>query len=192
VNNLSLDDLINSILSAKPKFPNVRMIAIDGPAGAGKSTLAKRIKSNLQEQSGLKTAIVHMDDLYDGWENALTDQLTKTLINQILVPVSLAKNFSYRKYNWLSGSFGDFSEEDSPEILILEGVGSGQKATRRYLDQLIWIDIDAETGLQRVLQRDGDYLENEMRVWQMRESSHFSKENTRDSATIRINGSFFI
>jgi uridine kinase len=192
VNNLSLDDLINSILSAKPKFPNVRMIAIDGPAGAGKSTLAKRIKSNLQEQSGLKTAIVHMDDLYDGWENALTVQLTKTLINQILVPVSLAKNFSYRKYNWLSGSFGDFSEEDSPEILILEGVGSGQKATRRYLDQLIWIDIDAETGLQRVLQRDGDYLENEMRVWQMREISHFSKENTRDSATIRINGSFFI
>jgi hypothetical protein len=118
--------------------------------------------------------------------------LTKTLINQILLPVSWATNFSYRKYNWLSGSFGDFSEEDSPEILILEGVGSGQKATRRYLDQLIWIDIDAETGLQRVLQRDGDYLENEMRVWQMREISHFSKENTRDSATIRINGSFFI
>ena len=183
---------MKSLLAAKPKFPNVRIIAIDGPAGAGKSTLAKRIKSNLQEQSGLKTAIVHMDDLYEGWENALTDQLTKTLINQILIPVSLAKNFGYRKYNWFSGSFGDIFEEDSPEILILEGVGSGQKATRRYLDQLIWIDIDAETGLQRVLQRDGDYLENEMRVWQMRESSHFSKENTRDSATIRINGSFFI
>jgi len=192
VSNLSLDDLIKILLAAKPKFPNVRIIAIDGPAGAGKSTLAKRIKTNLQEQSGLKTAIVHMDDLYEGWENALTDQLTKTLINQILVPVSLAKNFGYRKYNWFSGSFGDFFEEDSPDILILEGVGSGQKATRRYLDQLIWIDIDAETGLQRVLQRDGDYLENEMRVWQMRESSHFSKENTRDSATIRINGSFFI
>ena len=192
MSNLSLDDLIKSLLAAKPKFPNVRIIAIDGPAGAGKSTLAKRIKSNLQEESGLKTAIVHMDDLYEGWENALTDQLTKTLINQILIPVSLAKNFGYRKYNWFSGSFGDIFEEDSPEILILEGVGSGQKATRRYLDQLIWIDIDAETGLQRVLQRDGDYLENEMRVWQMRESSHFSKENTRDSATIRINGSFFI
>jgi uridine kinase len=192
VSNLSLDDLIKSLLAAKPKSPNVRIIAIDGPAGAGKSTLAKRIKSNLQEQSGLKTVIVHMDDLYDGWENALTDQLTKTLINQILIPVSLSKNFGYRKYNWLSGNFGEFFEEESPEILILEGVGSGQRATRKYLDHLIWIDIDAETGLQRVLQRDGDYLENEMRVWQMRESSHFSMENTRDSATIRINGSFFI
>lgn len=192
MNNLSLDDLIKILLAAKPKFPNVRIIAIDGPAGAGKSTLAKRIKSNLQEQSGLKTVIVHMDDLYDGWENALTDQLTKTLINQILIPVSLSKNFGYRKYNWLSGNFGEFFEEESPEILILEGVGSGQRATRKYLDHLIWIDIDAETGLQRVLQRDGDYLENEMRVWQMRESSHFSMENTRDSATIRINGSFFI
>ena len=192
MSNLSLDDLIKSLLAAKPKSTNVRIIAIDGPAGAGKSTLAKRIKSNLQEQSGLKTVIVHMDDLYDGWENALTDQLTKTLINQILIPVSLSKNFGYRKYNWLSGNFGEFFEEESPEILILEGVGSGQRATRKYLDHLIWIDIDAETGLQRVLQRDGDYLENEMRVWQMRESSHFSMENTRDSATIRINGSFFI
>ena len=104
MNNLSLDDLMKSLLAAKPKFPNVRIIAIDGPAGAGKSTLAKRIKSNLQEQSGLKTVIVHMDDLYDGWENALTDQLTKTLINQILIPVSLSKNFGYRKYNWLSQS----------------------------------------------------------------------------------------
>jgi hypothetical protein len=29
-------------------------------------------------------------------------------------------------------------------------VGSGQKVVRKYLDQLIWIDINAEVGLTRV------------------------------------------
>lgn len=191
--NLSLSDLIKIILESEPKFSHVKIIAIDGPAGAGKSTLAKRIKDNLVDLVGNENiSIVHMDDLYEGWDNALTKQLTKTLVSQILTPVSMGKRFSYRKYDWLSGRFGDFDKQDSPKFLILEGVGAGQKVTRKYADHLIWIDIDAETGLQRVLQRDGDYLESQMRIWQMRESSHFSTENTRDCATIRINGSFFI
>jgi hypothetical protein len=42
------------------------------------------------------------------------------------------------------------------------------------------------------LQRDGDYIENQMRIWQMRESEHFKQDNTRDCATIRIDGSNFI
>jgi len=77
-------------------------------------------------------------------------------------------------------------------VLLLEGVGSGQKVVRKYLDQLIWIDINAEVGLTRVLQRDGDYIESQMRIWQMRESEHFKQDNTRDCATIRIDGNNFI
>jgi gluconate kinase len=71
-------------------------------------------------------------------------------------------------------------------------VGSGQKQVRKFLDQLIWIDIDEETGLERVLRRDGDYLETEMRIWQLREREHFNRDNTRDCATIRIDGKYFI
>ena len=191
--NPSLSNLIEVILASESQFSQVKVIAIDGPAGAGKSTLAKRIKEKLSDLVEIEDiALVNMDDLYDGWENALTNQLTKTLVSQILTPVSMGKKYGYRKYDWLSGRFGDFVEYDVPRFLILEGVGSGQKAARKYIDHLIWIDIDFETGLQRVLQRDGDYLETQMRIWQMRESSHFSVENTRDCATIRINGSFFI
>jgi len=71
-------------------------------------------------------------------------------------------------------------------------VGSGQRVVRKYLDELIWIDISASLGLQRVLQRDGAYLEKEMEIWQMRENFHFVADNTRDSATIRIDGANFI
>ena len=133
-----------------------------------------------------------MDDLYNGWEDALTPQLSRTLANQILAPVSQGKAFGFRRYDWLSGRFGEFQDFSPPELLILEGVGSGQRITRKFTDELIWIDIPSETGLQRVLSRDGNHLETEMRVWQMREQEHFSQENTRDCATIRVDGNFFL
>ena len=158
-------------------------------AGAGKTTLAERIAKNFPHPP---VSIIPMDDLYAGWNDALTPTLTRTLEQNIARPASQGKTFEYRKFNWLTNSFGDLIRVPLPSLLILEGVGSGQREIRKYLDQLIWIDIESETGLNRVLQRDGDYLETEMRIWQMRESEHFKQDNTRDCATIRVDGKHFI
>ena len=187
--NLSLINIIEKIESGERRSSHSRIISIDGPAGGGKTTLASRISGHYLHESVLT---IHMDDLYGGWESALDEQLTRTLLHSIVTPVSFGKNFSYRKYDWLSGRFQSPVELPSPNVLILEGVGSGQKQVRKFLDQLIWIDIDEETGLERVLRRDGDYLETEMRIWQLREREHFNRDNTRDCATIRIDGKYFI
>ena len=189
MNNPSLDEILKRLKESPRKFQPTRAISIDGPAGSGKTTLARRISDSFVDGSVIT---IHMDDLYNGWEDALTPQLTRTLVNQILTPASQGKSLGYRKYDWLSKSFGELISYPAPTLLILEGVGSGQKATRKFTDELIWIDIENETGLQRVLRRDGDYLETEMRIWQIREQEHFKSENTRDCATIRVDGNFFI
>jgi len=185
----SLGDVLDAIIKEPPLNKKFYLVSIDGPAGAGKTTLAARISSSWKYG---KVCTVHMDDIYDGWENALTDTLTRTLENQILRPLHLGKRASIRKFNWLTSSFGDFCDLPVASLYLLEGVGSAQKASRKYLDQIIWIDIEQEVGLQRVLRRDGDYLEKEMRIWQQRERSHFELENTRDCATFRFDGNFFI
>ncbi|HEY9275583.1 MAG TPA: hypothetical protein VIO63_00240 [Candidatus Nanopelagicaceae bacterium] len=185
----SLDELLSVVVDKPPLNRKFYLISIDGPAGAGKTTLAARIGSAWKFGY---VHTIHMDDIYDGWENALTDTLTRTLENQILRPLHLGKKASIRKFNWLTSSFGDLERLPDASLYLLEGVGSAQRVTRKYLDQIIWIDIDQEVGLQRVLRRDGDYLENEMRIWQQRERSHFELENTRDCATFRFDGNFFI
>jgi uridine kinase len=186
---LSLSEIINRIQSGERRNTFTRIIAIDGPAGAGKTTLAERLSRNFPETP---VVIIHMDDLYAGWNDALTPTLTKTLEQNIARPASLGKAIEYRKFDWLKNSYGEFVKLTLPSLLILEGVGSGQREIRKYLDQLIWIDIESEMGFNRVLQRDGDYLETEMRIWQMRESEHFKQDNTRDCATIRVDGKHFI
>ncbi|MEY3149483.1 MAG: hypothetical protein RL029_757 [Actinomycetota bacterium] len=186
---ISLSDVVSTVETGERRSRFSRIIAIDGPAGAGKTTLAKKLQSNY---SDLKVEVVHMDDLYDGWDNALSVTLTKNLEIGIAKPVSEGKSFEYRKFDWLNMKYGELQRLMVPDLLILEGVGSGQRAVRKYLDQLIWIDIEAEVGLNRVLRRDGDYIQNHMILWQMQESEHFKQENTRDCATIRIDGMSFI
>lgn len=185
VNHVSLVDIVQRI--ADSNLSN-RIIAIDGPAGAGKTTLANRIANDF---SGT-VHTVHMDDLYDGWVNSLTPQLTRVLVNQIAQPVSLGKGFGYRRFDWFNRRFDEIETFSAPELLILEGVGSGQRALGRFLLELIWIDIDDDTGLNRVLNRDGEFLRSEMLIWQHRQSAHFEEENTRDRATLRLDGKLFI
>lgn len=188
-NSISLSEIVQLIETGEKRFEASRIISIDGPAGAGKTTLAGKLKKVFSE---LEVHVIHMDDLYDGWENALTNNLSRILEQSIAKPVSDGKSYEYRKYDWLAQRYGELKRYPHPQLLILEGVGSGQRSVRKYLDQLIWIDIESEVGLKRVLVRDGDYIESNMRIWQMRESEHFRQENTRDCATIRIDGKSFI
>ena len=53
------------------------LLAIDGPAGAGKTTLAAKLEAEYSAHSTVRT--IHMDDLYDGWEGALGGALTQIL-----------------------------------------------------------------------------------------------------------------
>ena len=53
------------------------LLAIDGPAGAGKTTLAAKLEAEYSVHSTVRT--IHMDDLYNGWDDALGISLTDTL-----------------------------------------------------------------------------------------------------------------
>lgn len=169
-----------------------KVVAIDGPAGSGKTTLSLALESSLlQSHQPTTVETIHMDSLYNGWDDALTQTLERTLLNQIFTPLSLSKKIEYRAFDWFLNAPGPTITFDPPNILILEGVGAAQAVTRKYAALLIWIDVEPERGLARVLHRDGREIENQMRIWQSQEANFFAKDQTRERVHLRIDGNAY-
>jgi uridine kinase len=155
------------------------IIAIDGPAGAGKTTLANNLALALA--SDYTVHVVHMDNLYDGWDRALSPQLTQSL-NFISSSHKAGKKISYSSYNWSTEEFDEAKEIPQANLIIFEGVGSGQRSIRSEISALIWIDIAEDEGLARVLERDGTAIKNQMEKWLTQQDEHFRAEGTQNAA----------
>ena len=161
----------------------VTLLAIDGPAGAGKTTLAAKLEAEYSAHSTVRT--IHMDDLYHGWDDALGKALTDTL-QAITSAHQTGHECTIKIFNWHLMKF-DREEIIVPtDYLILEGVGAAQAMVRDAGATTYWLDIDAETGLKRVLARDGAHIEIEMRQWQIQQSIHFAKDQTRENCEFKL------
>lgn len=158
---------------------NPQILLIDGPAGSGKTTLSKKLGAELNCQ------VVHLDDHYNGWDEALDSDLTKLLLK--IVQNFLNKESSVvPTFNWHKSAFDGTKEIQPGEILIIEGVGSGQSQIRPYATKLYWVETEPEIGLARVLDRDGADYEERIKMWQIREANHFQVERTREFADFII------
>jgi hypothetical protein len=189
----ALSLVVEHATSVSPLVGDVRVITIDGRAGGGKSTLAEALSPRIGN-----APIVHMDDLYRGWDDALTAQLTATLRDQILNPIGLGKGGGYRAWDWHRGAVGEVRTIPKHPFLILEGVGASQRIVRPFASTMVWIEITPSQGLERVLQRDSlfatdlEEYRGRMLSWQGQELLHFAAENTFDTAHLRFDGELFV
>lgn len=153
------------------------IIAIDGPAGGGKTTLASTLFLALSND--FTVTVIHMDDLYAGWEDALGEKLTESL-RWITSCHKAKKDLIYSPYNWSEKQFNSPRLHASTSLLILEGVGSSQSAIEEYISTSIWLDIDPTVGFKRVIERDGDEISNSMTLWLEEQMQHFISDRTEE------------
>ena len=161
----------------------VHLLAIDGPAGAGKTTLAAKLEAEFSVHSTVRT--IHMDELYNGWEDALGKSLTDTL-QAITSAYRAGSNCVIKIFDWHLMKFAREEVIGPTDYLILEGVGAAQEIVRKSGATTYWLDIDAETGLKRVLARDGAHIEKEMLQWQIQQAIHFAKDQTRENCEFKL------
>jgi uridine kinase len=176
---MNLTEALTDLLSS----PGPHLIAIDGPAGAGKSTLAKDLY--LYFSVARDVNLLGLDEIYDGWENALGEKLTSDL--QAMASAHVKKETALIQiYDWALSRFSDVRTIEPKEILIIEGVGSAQEVIREHKAITIWMDIDPLVGIERVLNRDGHHIAQEMKAWQELQGQHFAQSGARDNADFII------
>jgi uridine kinase len=177
-----IEEIVKAVESAPPLINGTKLVTIDGPAGSGKTTLAALLQKKL---AGAQ--VVHMDDLYEGWDSTLTPKLSQK-IEQLIEKIRTARILSYKPYNWLAKDFDDEIATTAPVVLILEGVGSGQRIIRDVASIRIWISAPKELRLERGLKRDGLHLKDEWLAFQDIEESHFRDQATEAAADYVLSG----
>ncbi len=138
----------------KRKEQSLLIIGIDGCGGAGKSTLANKIKSNFST-----VTIVHMDDFYLPSAKIVNEHPTnksigadfdwKRLLQEVLDPISNGIEGCYKRYDWETDSLAESHTVSANGIVIIEGVYATRQELAGIYDLKIWVNCPRETRIKR-------------------------------------------
>lgn len=170
--------LLDLARSRTPTLGAGRLVCIDGPAGSGKTTLAAAVASL---QPG--TTVVHMDDLYDGWDGLprVADQLAG-----LLEPLARGETGTYRRYDWVAGRYAETVMVAPGDLVVVEGVGSGVARVAHLVTALAWVEAPEGVRLQRGLARDGEALRPQWERWQVAEQALFARDRIQERADLLV------
>lgn len=178
---LAFDDLAGEAERTPARAGQSRVLAVDGPAGSGKSTVAAGLAARLGP-----APIVAMDDLYPGWDG-LADA-APLLVQNVLEPLARGSPARYRRYDWKLGLYTDLVDVPAADVLVVEGCGSGSRIVAPYLSVLLWVEAPEAVRLARGIARDGEAFRPHWERWARQEKVLFAAERTRERADHRIDG----
>lgn len=166
--------------SRPPTLGHGRLVCLDGPAGSGKTTLAGGLAALAPD-----ALLVHMDDLYRGWDGlaGVAEQLT-----DLLRPLAGGRPGSYRRWDWQTHQWAERVTVPPTDLLVLEGVGAGAGDASDLATVLVWVEAAYEVRKRRGLERDGDAFAAHWDAWAVAERAHFAAERTRERADLVVDG----
>ncbi|MBT0995883.1 uridine kinase [Cellulomonas sp. DKR-3] len=182
----ALATIVERALAASPRLGPVRLVCVDGPAGSGKTTTAAGVAERAA-RGGTRSLVVHLDDLYEGWDG-LDGSLWPRLSAQVLEPLRRGRPGRFQRYDWERGRFADWVDVPVPDLLVLEGCGSAQRAADPLAVLRMWVEAPPDVRLERGLARDGQAARAHWVRWMSDEAAHFAREGTRGRADVRVDG----
>ncbi len=177
-------ELAAEVMRRPPRLGTTRLVAIDGPSGAGKTWFASRLGKQLN------APVVHTDDLLDGWDDQLT--FWPRLEAQVLEPLRRGEPGAYQRYLWHRREFGGAWVHVPPaHAVLVEGVSAARQPIHTQLSMAVFVVAPADLRFTRALARDGDdsiafraYLER----WRVVEDRHFAADDTQARADLVVDG----
>ncbi|MFB9566391.1 AAA family ATPase [Saccharopolyspora hordei] len=175
-----LAGLVRRVREGVPRLGTTRLVLVDGPSGSGKTTLAAQLGEALPAQ------VVHMDDLYEGWDGLLAG--VDRLAEQVLAPMAAGQHGRYQRYDWHAGAYAEWHDVPRAPYLVVEGCGAGARRFDELCTLLVWVEAPDEVRLARAVARDGEGAEEHLRAWMVTERAVHRAEGTAQRADVRLDG----
>lgn len=172
----------------KAKTPLV--VAIDGPCGGGKTTLAFKLHKAFPD-----SVIVHADDFFLRPHQRTEERLKKPggnmdrerLQEEVLQKVPLVEPFTYSSYDCQQDVTVPVRYEPR-SLVIVEGSYSHHPDLKPSYDLLVFVDVDDDTQLDRLKMRvPAKLLPNFINQWIPLEHMYFDAFHIKENSDFVLN-----
>lgn len=181
---MGLDGVARLVLATPARSRATRIVAVDGQSGAGKTTFAAKLSAALEAQ-GATVAVVHTDDLLDGWDDQFT--FWERLMEQVVEPLCKGERAAYRRYDWIRERFDDgLTPVPAADVVIIEGVSAAREDMRRVADLTVFLRVTEEEAWRRLRARDPAEAMPFLVEWKDREGRHFIADQTAEQVDLVI------
>lgn len=146
-------------------------VLIDGVSGAGKTTLANRLGTDLG------ALVLHSDDWVPGWRGfAEASQITEQLVT--------GRRDCYSRFDWHQMRPAEEVCPDRGRPWVVEGGGTVTPVSAAAGDVVVWVDADRQLAKKRALRRDGTMFAPWWDTWRQQENEHFEVHDPQALADI--------
>ncbi len=165
------------------------VLAIDGPAASGKTTLASKLKDIMG------ASVIHMDDFFLPPALRVEERLREAGGNvhyerfqqEVLPFLKMGKDFTYRRFDCSRMEYGKDVEVVYTPILIVEGSYSAHPNFGKYMDLLAYCTIDAKDQMERIRVRNGEEGARRFQErWIPMENKYFKEFMIQEKADVVI------
>ncbi len=170
-------------------IPGIKIIAIDGNAAAGKSSLALRIAEKYD------CNVFHTDDFFLPPDKKTEQRLKEAggnmdrerLAEEVLDKIRRHRTFSYRRYDCKLTAFLPPTLVSPKRLNIVEGVYSMHPDLIRYYDLKIFLSLDKEEQSRRILHRNSAPMHKRfIEEWIPLEDRYFAEFNIKADSDLCI------